>query len=174
MRRLLPVALLGVGSMLLVACDTFVDFSVVNDSSLELVVRVSEEPCGDSSLNKNDILVEGRVSAFRKFEYGDVTGSFDGRCVQIYTEDGDLVLAEEYEYSASYRVPARPLVIGHVEKTESLPNQGWWDGTKEEWSRHGVELLLLIGSALFFTAGIAYGLVLAVKALLPRKQSSGE
>ena len=151
----------------------FLNFTVVNESSQTLVTRVSDEPCDEPPSYRGDLSVEERIPAGGIVEYDDVVSwLFDGQCVQVYTAVGELVLAERYEYSASYHVPANPPVIGQVETTDRLPNQGWWDNRREEWTSHPVQFILMSGFVLFFIGGIAYGVMLAIKAPRPRKPSS--
>ena len=175
MRRLLPVAPLALISILLAACDGYAAFTVVNESSLTLTARLLEEPCDELSLNKRDVLGEDRVPAHGILEYSDVLAGEldDGRCVQVYTEDGDLLLAEKYEESASYVVGANPEAIGQVETTDVLPHQGWLHRQEEWFSDYPVSFLFVSGFFLFVIGGVALVIILAVRALFSRKPTGG-
>lgn len=171
---MLPLAALAVALILLAACDGSVNYTVINGSGQTLFTRVSDEPCSQPPSYKGDLSVEEQVPADGILEYDDVVSwLFDGQCVQVYTAVGELVLAETYEYSGSYHILANPSVIGQVETTERLPNQGWWDNRKEEWTGHPVQFFLMSGFVLLFLGGMAYGVVLGIKALLPRKPNGG-
>lgn len=171
MRRFLSVAPLAVFSILLAACDGYAAFTVVNESNLILTARLLEESCDESSLNKSDVLGEDRVPAHGILEYSDVLagGLDDGRCVQVYNEDGDLVLAEKYEESASYVVGASPEAIGHVETTDMLPHQGWLHRQEEWLSDYPVSFLFTWGFGVFVISGVTLGIFMAVRALFSRR-----
>ncbi|MEX0682201.1 MAG: hypothetical protein WD904_01250 [Dehalococcoidia bacterium] len=168
MKRALPIGLLAACLLLLTACDAFLEFTVVNESGLPLIARVLEESCDESSLNKSDIVAEDRVPADGNLEYFESGAYFGGRCVQVYKENGELVLAEKYEYSALYTVPANPPVIGYVQTTDVLPKQRWLHSQWEWLSDQPVQFLLVWGFAPFVVSGIAYGVVLGVRAMRSR------
>ena len=175
MRRFLLVAPLAAFSMLLAACDGYAAFTVVNESSLTLTARLLEESCDESSLNKRDVLGEDRVPARGILEYSDVlAGGLDaGRCVQVFTQDGNLVLAERYEESASYVVGVNPEALGKVETTDMLPHQGWLHRQEEWLSDYPVSFLFSWGFGAFVIGGVALGILLAVRALFSRKLGGG-
>lgn len=173
MRGLSTIAPLVGLAILMAACDGYAAFTVVNESNLTLTARILEESCDESSLNESDVLGEDSVPAHGTLDYGQVLAgaSQAGRCVQVYTEDGDLVLAEKYEDSASYVVSANPKVIGHVETTDTLPDQGWWHRQEEWLSDYPVPFLFVWGLRVWVIGGVAFGVFLAIRALRSRKKA---
>ncbi len=173
MRGLTTIAPLVGLAILMAACDGYAAFTVVNESNLTLTARLLEESCDESSLNESDVLGEDGVPAHGTLEYSDVLAgaSRAGRCVQVYTEDGDLVLAEKYEESASYVVSANPKVLGHVEATDVLPAQGWLHRQKEWLSDYPVPFLFVWGLRVWVIGGVAFGMFLAIRALRSRERA---
>ncbi len=160
-------------AILMAACDGYAAFTVVNESNLTLTARILEESCDESSLNKSDVLGEDSVPAHGTLEYSDVLAgaSQAGRCVQVYAEDGDLVLAEKYEESASYVVSANPKVLGHVEATDVLPAQGWWHRQQVWLSDYPVPFLFVWGLRVWVIGGVAFGMFWAIRALRSRQKA---
>jgi hypothetical protein len=170
MRVFLALAPLSLFALLLSACDTFIDYTVVNESDLTLLTRASDESCGHDVYD-GDVTDEDHVPARDTLGYSFTTGVFDAKCVQVYTEAGELVLAESYRYNGT---PTQPTIIGLTQTSDNLPRQNWFDGTWDTVVDYPVAtlfLLLVLGTFLAVPVAIVIGVVLGIRATLRPRRS---
>ena len=139
----------------LTACDAFADYTVVNRTDEQLLTWALLDDCSVVVRNEDDYLHEEEIQPQETVNYSEVYSPYlpEPGCVQVATKDRRLVLAEPYDYGATYTVrePLRPLGERIPEQSE-LPSESWG----EFFSQLPPILYVQLGLAVGFLAAFVF------------------
>lgn len=116
----------------LTACDTFAEYTVINQTDQELTTWPFFEGCAAVVSDKQDNLHEEVIKPRERHVYFEAYWGPEAKCVLVVTKDRRLVLAERYEYGGTYTVrePLQPFGDPIPEQAD-LPNQSWGETLRE-------------------------------------------
>jgi len=137
------LALAAVGVLaLLTACDSFAEYTLINDTGQELITWPLLHHCDKLVGHDGDYLDEDVVMPHSTLDYFYVSWFPEPGCVQVATKDRRIVLSEPYEYGGTYTVrePLQPLT-DPIPEEEDLPTKPFAEAFME--------------APLFFTFGLA-------------------
>jgi hypothetical protein len=91
------------------ACDSWVNYTVVNRSQQDLLTWAVSKRCHEPATTRQDFTETARVPAGETYQYDGRTGKTP-RCVQVATIDRRLVVEEPHIYGMTVAVedPVRP------------------------------------------------------------------
>jgi hypothetical protein len=135
----------------LTACDTFAEYTVINETGEELITWPFLEDCDSVVSDKQDYLHEEVIKPRERHVYFDAYWGPEAKCVQVVTKERRLVLAERYEYNGTYVVtePLQPLG-DPIPQHSDLPNQSWGETLRE------MPLIFFILAPLAFLFAVAF------------------
>jgi hypothetical protein len=148
-------------AVVLTACDAFAEYTVINQTDEELLTWPLLEDCSVVVGKENDYLHEEVVRPHDRHTYFDAYSPAlpEPRCVQVATMDRQLVLAERYEYGATYTVtePVRPF-------GEPIPERGDLPGQSlgEFFGETPPFYLATLGLGILFGLGVIAGFLFAL------------
>ena len=147
-------------AVVLTACDNFATYTVVNDTSEELITWPLLVDCKGVVGNKADYLHEEVIRPFETLHYSEVHGEpRPSKCVQVVTSDRRLVLSEPYEDGGIYTVttPVQPLG-DPIPAQDDLPDRSVSESLRET----PPALLVVWGLGLVFGLGVIAAFLFAL------------
>jgi hypothetical protein len=164
MKRVLAVPPLIALSLLLTACDSFVGYTVTNDTNEDLLAWVFFNDCENVTGYSDEYDYERAVSAGTTTEVSEVEGAVPRGdwCLQVVDADRRLVLAEPYDDEHEVLVVIQePLSRGPtIPQTSDLPDRPFL-GTV--WRTFAMQPLSFI-FAVVVVVGMVYGTFLGIRA----------
>ena len=148
-------------AVVLTACDAFAEYTVINQTDEELLTWPLLEDCSVVVGKENDYLHVEVVEPHERHTYFDAYSPAlpEPGCVQVATMDRQLVLAERYEYGATYTVtePVRP--FGQpIPEPGDLPGQS----VGEFFGETPPVYLAMLGLGILFGLGVIAAFLFAL------------
>jgi hypothetical protein len=169
--RIRLAALIGMAfgaTLLLAACDNFVEYTIINDTDQELLTWPFFKDCGLAASDPDDYFGDKVVKARDRLDYFRIHGRrVDPKCVQVMTKDRRLVLVEKYEYGGTYIVSEPLQPFGDpIPERDDLPDPSLGDSLRT-WVE-GPPLavafnMLLMLFGLGFLAAFAFAVFIIVR-----------
>jgi hypothetical protein len=132
MNRVLFVAIALAVGLLASSCESFVTYSVINNTDRHLLMWTSVPACGDSIGERQDYGRTEVVPPRQTFDHFSNVGSGPyPRCVYIATTDRRVVAAERYREDMILTID-EPLIPGApFPERNDLPTKSYWEEAKE-------------------------------------------
>jgi hypothetical protein len=159
-------ALAAVG-FLSTACDTWVGYTVVNNTDQPVTAWILYAECESVTGYRGDYVHERIVGPGETVEVSDITGAVPEQpwCLQVIDQDRKLLLSEPYDETGTrtYTVTRDLRPGATIPRKGDLPKQPWlddmWEGFREAPLAVGFYLVIVIG----FLAGLTYVAFITVR-----------
>jgi hypothetical protein len=163
-QAVLFIAALGL-LVVLPACDSFAEYTVINETDEELITWPLLHHCDVLVGHNGDYLDQDVVMPHSTLDYSYISWFPDPECVQVATKDRRLVLSEPYKYGATYTVrePLEPFT-DPIPKEKDLPRNPFTETFMDDPVFSSLMLAVLVG----VSAAVVGGTFVGTRALYRR------
>jgi len=164
-RQAVPfIAALGL-LIILPACDSVAEYTVINETDEELITWPLVHHCDVLVGHNGDYLDQDVVMPHSTFDYFCLSWFPEPECVQVATKDRRLVLSKPYEYGATYTVrePLEPFT-DPIPKEKDLPRNPFTETFMDDPVFWSLMLAVLVG----VSAAVVGGTFVGTRALYRR------
>lgn len=129
LRTAIAICALPAIAFLSMACDTFVSYTVVNETHEPVTAWILYRDCSDVTGYRGDYAYERTVPPGQTVEVSDITGPRPRQpwCLQIVDEDRRLLLSRPYDENG----PGSYVVTPGLQPSTSIPEKS--DLTERPW-----------------------------------------